>query len=349
LVENGYQVVLVIQGPPAQAEQLAALSDIAGIEIVATDHALEWMDPEGQDFTRACEELSTLARDKDVDLVHLNSFREAAADWHVPVLVVAHSCVSSWWRACRGGAPDEARWEAYVRSVKAGLDSAAVWVAATQSFVTEMQDLYSPQAEGRVIRNGVEPVEIGAAKEPFILSAGRLWDEAKNLSALKSAAHGSVWPIVVAGAANFGNEPAPQADGLQLCGHVARPQLLALMRRAAIYAAPARYEPFGLSILEAAGAGCALVLSDIPSLRELWHDAALFVDLHDPLALPTALNRLCSDDGARRKLQMAALLRSRRYTLSEMSAAYCELYEELLSPPSYVPDGHSSVLAEIRQ
>ena len=33
---------------------------------------------------------------------------------------------------------------------------------------------------------------------------------------------------------------------------------------------PARYEPFGLSILEAALSGCALVLGDLPSLRELW-------------------------------------------------------------------------------
>ncbi len=31
---------------------------------------------------------------------------------------------------------------------------------------------------------------------------------------------------------------------------------------------PARYEPFGLSVLEAALSGCALVLGDIPSLRE---------------------------------------------------------------------------------
>ena len=44
---------------------------------------------------------------------------------------------------------------------------------------------------------------------------------------------------------------------------------------AAIFARPARYEPFGLAILEAAQAGCALVLGDIPSLRELWADAAL--------------------------------------------------------------------------
>ncbi|MEB3829625.1 glycosyltransferase [Phormidium sp. CCY1219] len=48
--------------------------------------------------------------------------------------------------------------------------------------------------------------------------------------------------------------------------------------RAAIYAFPARYEPFGLSVLEAALSGCALVLGDIPRLREMWGDAAVFAN-----------------------------------------------------------------------
>ena len=55
--------------------------------------------------------------------------------------------------------------------------------------------------------------------------------------------------------------------------------------RASIYALPARYEPFGLSALEAALSGCALVLGDIPSLREVWGDAALFVAPDDTDAL----------------------------------------------------------------
>ena len=38
---------------------------------------------------------------------------------------------------------------------------------------------------------------------------------------------------------------------------------------------------FGFSVLEAALSGCALVLGDIPSLREIWGDAALFVPPDD--------------------------------------------------------------------
>ena len=57
----------------------------------------------------------------------------------------------------------------------------------------------------------------------------------------------------------------------------------------AIYASPARYEPFGLGVLEAALSSCALVLGDSPTLREPWSDAALFVPPDDHDALLTAL------------------------------------------------------------
>jgi glycosyltransferase involved in cell wall biosynthesis len=44
-----------------------------------------------------------------------------------------------------------------------------------------------------------------------------------------------------------------------------------------VFVSASRYEPFGLAVLEAARAGCALLLSDIPTFRELWAGAAAFV------------------------------------------------------------------------
>ena len=60
---------------------------------------------------------------------------------------------------------------------------------------------------------------------------------------------------------------------MRLLGSLSPRALAAWLARAAIYCLPARYEPFGLSVLEAALSGCALVLGDIPSLREIWDDA----------------------------------------------------------------------------
>jgi len=94
---------------------------------------------------------------------------------------------------------------------------------------------------------------------------------------------------------------------------------------------PALYEPFGLSVLEAASAGCALLLSDIPTFRELWDGAAIFFDHHDTGALAGRLRSLCSDDVQRMRLQRAAIERAKRYPLRNTVSGYRLLYDSLLA------------------
>jgi glycosyltransferase involved in cell wall biosynthesis len=103
------------------------------------------------------------------------------------------------------------------------------------------------------------------------------------------------------------------------------------MQRAAIFAHPALYEPFGLAALEAAGSGCALLLADVPTLRELWDGAAVFVAPRDHQALADALNRLIASPELRRTTALAAQARARRYNPDVMGAAYLDLYRELLT------------------
>ncbi|MGE5157411.1 MAG: glycosyltransferase [Gemmatimonas sp.] len=193
-----------------------------------------------------------------------------------------------------------------------------------------MVDLYRPRSDGYVIWNGTAPANKPApAKDDFILAAGRMWDAAKNLSQLKLAANGLDWPILVAGPAGDTQDCDP---AIQLLGQVRHAELHRMMRRAAIFVSPALYEPFGLSVLEAAAAGCALVLSDIASFRELWDEAALFVDPTDAEALRRSLYGLSTDPSKRAALQQAALARSRTYAVRRMVDHYVALYQGLLGP-----------------
>jgi glycosyltransferase involved in cell wall biosynthesis len=111
---------------------------------------------------------------------------------------------------------------------------------------------------------------------------------------------------------------------------VSRSRLDDRLARAAVFALPARYEPFGLAALEAAFAGCALVLGDIASLREVWDDAALYVDPDDDDALEAALRTLIDDDTLRREYARRARTRATLYTTERMVDAYVELYERLV-------------------
>jgi glycosyltransferase involved in cell wall biosynthesis len=329
LCARGDRVTLVVMGPPPRAEQLQSLHGIRRLTVKCTGVALEWMDPEGLDVERARECLLRIAERSAPDIIHLNGYREATFGWQAPILVAAHSCVWSWWRACRGGNPDAARWHQYARNVAAGLSAADAWVAPTAAFRDAIEDLYPTRTRGHVIRNGVDLPDLALPKESFVLAAGRTWDEAKNLTALDAIAPRLDWPVRVAGSTRAPDESSePRSLGRSECfGPLSRAHTITLMRQAAIFVAPALYEPFGLSILEAAACGCALVLSDIPTLRELWDGAALFTEPRDGRALAATLQQLCSDRVLRAEMQQAARQRARRYSLTHMVNAYRDLYD----------------------
>ncbi|MEA2990750.1 MAG: hypothetical protein QOG83_3461 [Alphaproteobacteria bacterium] len=328
-------VTLAVMGPPPAAEQLTALQGVRGLAVDITDLALEWMDPDGEDTAKAQDRLLAMADRVQPDVVHINGYREAAFPWPAPVLLVAHSCVWSWWSACRGEAPQEARWHRYAEAVACGLMAADEWSAPTAAFREAIQACYAIPTRGRVIHKGLDLPASALPKEPFILAAGRLWDEAKNLSALAAIASQLDWPLRAAGPIRAPSALADEqpAGAIEFLGVLSRPQMIAQMRRAGIFASPALYEPFGLSILEAAACGCALVLGDIPALRELWADAALFIEPRDPHALARALQRLCRDDRLRGRMQHAARRRARRYSLGTMARAYHDLYGTMQQAP----------------
>lgn len=337
LASRGHRVHLVTLGPEPAADQREALRDADGVSLQTTDLALEWIDPEGADLDRAALCLREIERRVAPDIVHLNGYREALAGWRAPCIVVAHSCVRSWWQACRSGEPDEPRWSAYVANVAAGLTNAGAWVAPTASFAATIDSLYAPARAGQVILNGGEPPARSSAKKPIVLAAGRLWDEAKNVGALAAASAQIDWPVLIAGDAGAA---APSThDNVCWLGTLPRPALLDQMGRAAIFVSPALYEPFGLAALEAAQRGCALVLSDIPSFRELWDGAALFVDPRHAQALADAANRFIRDASLHADYARAASERAQRYTLASMVDHYETLYRETIASETLVHSG----------
>jgi glycosyltransferase involved in cell wall biosynthesis len=83
--------------------------------------------------------------------------------------------------------------------------------------------------------------------------------------------------------------------------------------------------------LEAALCECTLVLGDIPSLREIWEDAAVFVSPRDSKTLRRVLQWLIKNPADRMRLGEAARARAMLFTPERMMNAYLALYENLLS------------------
>jgi glycogen synthase len=325
----GVRVVLASMGRRLSPSQRAEV-DASGVELFESEYRLEWMDDPWGDVERAGDWLLQLERELRPHVVHVNGYAHAALPWRAPALLVAHSCVCSWWRAVLGEPAPES-YMRYRAAVSRGLGAARVCVAPTRAMLESLTREYGPVPASRVIPNGIAlPATEPAAKEPFVLAAGRIWDRAKNIELLELAAPGLPAPVFVAGDAMCPDGRTPAAfHNLRLLGSLSSSALAGWMARAAIFAAPALYEPFGLAILEAATARCALVLGDIPSLRELWGDAALYVDPTDASALSQELERLLADPEQCSRRGLAAAQRARRYGADVMAGRYLALYRSL--------------------
>jgi glycosyltransferase involved in cell wall biosynthesis len=75
------------------------------------------------------------------------------------------------------------------------------------------------------------------------------------------------------------------------------------------------------------------VLGDIESLREIWEDAAVFVDPNDREALKTELLRLIKDERYRHTMSFRARERALHFTRELMGRKYLAAYSQLLKQP----------------
>jgi len=322
----GVDVLLATMGARLSRTQREEAARCRNLVIAESAFRLEWMSDPWRDVAESGEWLLKLADQYRPDVVHLNGYAHGAFPFAAPVLVVAHSCVLSWWHAVRGGEVPES-WDGYRAAVTRGLKGASLVVAPSRQMAASLRRWYSAEIPIRVIPNGCAGERRAGDwhKVPMVLSAGRLWDEAKNIRALAAAAPQLGWPVYVAGDAGSRTIESP----LRMLGRLSRRDLAEWFVRAAVYAHPARYEPFGLSILEAACSGCALVLGNVPSLVEIWGSAAVFVDPDDVDGLVSAISSLIDDEAFRGVMAAQAVRRAQCYAIGATAANYLSTYREL--------------------
>jgi glycosyltransferase involved in cell wall biosynthesis len=205
-----------------------------------------------------------------------------------------------------------------------------------------IRDTYACPRSEAVIYPGRNPIFFNpyVSKDDSVLSVGRLLDAGKQVFLLTQ--HTQPFSVCIVGADQ--TVPLPRipirADVKvstdQSCVSIRGPQteaqLRALYSRAAVYAATARYEPLGMTALDAAFSRCAIVANDIPSFREFWGDDALYFRTNDGGSLAEALRRLDADRGLRHSYADRAYTRAReRFTTKRMIDDYLRLYGSLVS------------------
>jgi glycosyltransferase involved in cell wall biosynthesis len=324
---RGLTVILATIGPRLTDEQQ---SEIAALRhVLHSEHVCrlrwDWTDEAWQDVDEAGQWLLELARVHEPDLVQVSDMSHGALPWRVPSVIVAHSCVLGRWEAVHG-APTPPSLEVYRRRMREGLAAADLIVTPTGAMLDALERICGRLPNAQVIWNARARDAFRAGPKTYsVLGLGRVWDPAKNLDALDRAAGGLSWPVAIAGEIRDPHGEAVRLAHAQWLGVLAPSELAAALASASIFCLPARYEPSGIAITEAALSGCALVLGDLPGLRELWSDAALFVP-NDDEALRSALQWTISHPSARERLAAQAYAVAQAWTPATMAATYLARY-----------------------
>jgi glycosyltransferase involved in cell wall biosynthesis len=328
----GVDVTLATLGPPPTETQRLEAAHVPGLRLFCTNLPLEWLAQGPAQLALAGRELARMAKYMRADAVHLHSPALASdASWPAPVVAVAHSCVGTWWRAVRGGElPADLAWRAH--AIERGMAAADAVIAPSRSFAAALRRHYHRARAIHVVYNGRRPATAGVERNRHVFTAGRLWDAGKNVAAIDAAASRLSVPVLAAGPAVGPHGEAMAPRHLRLLGNLDAPAMAEQFSAAAVFVSVARYEPFGLAVLEAAQAGCALVLSDIPTFRELWDCAALFVDPHDPDCLAELLHALLRLPARCAYLGELARQRASSLSLERMIEATWRVHQSLQVP-----------------
>lgn len=340
LAPREVEILLAVMGPSPSRAQREEAARLEHVGLCEKPFALEWMKDPWRDVSAAGDWLLGLEEQFEPQVIHLNHYCHGSLPWSAPVVVSAHGCVLSCWQALHGEQSPRS-WTRYHAEVAAGLRGANMVVASTHAMLERLNRLYAPiprlmQFQNRTARfPGFRVIPHGrdgnrfrpAAKRGEVLCVSSPGDEAQNLLMLRRIAGRLEWPVLLAGRNDW-------EDGEQFysLGALCEEERAARMASASIFVMPTRYEPFGFAPIEAALAGCALVLGDIPILRETWGDAAIFAPADDAQAFETAIAHLIGDGDFREEMARRAHCVAGKLTPEQMGDAVYDSYRGLVAP-----------------
>jgi glycosyltransferase involved in cell wall biosynthesis len=176
----------------------------------------------------------------------------------------------------------------------------------------------------------------------YVLYAGAL-DARKNVALILDAlerlrARGRQVTLVLVGQSWFGSEAVEErisrmrAEGFDLrpLGYQSSPVFYELIRRAAVFVFPSRYEGFGLPPLEAMRLGVPTVVSTAGSLPEVCGEAAVAVHPESPAELATVIDQLLRSPEERARRAEQGRRHAARFTWDATAKATLDVYRSAL-------------------
>ena len=196
---------------------------------------------------------------------------------------------------------------------------------------TPPRSLPDPAAARRQLDAGERPIALSVASDlphknlALLLEALALLEPAER-PLLAFAGHGTDTGELRARARELGVE-----GDVRLLGGVDPDRLEELYAAATVVVTVTLLEGFGLPVLEALGRGLPVVSSDLPVLREVAGDAALWVDPRDPASTAAGLRRALAGGREIDELRAAGRDRAQRFSWRAAAEQTARVYERALA------------------
>ena len=116
-------------------------------------------------------------------------------------------------------------------------------------------------------------------------------------------------------------------DQVALTGYIPARDLASTFRQAKAYVFPSFAEGFGIPGLNAMAAGLPVVCSNIPTLKEVYDNAALYFDPNDPQDIAEKINQIVSDSKIRSGLIDSGLQQVKKYSWHQMVQETLDVYK----------------------
>jgi len=225
-------------------------------------------------------------------------------------------------------------------------------VACGPGVLERLRELRFPPERLMMIANGVDLAPFEHAdefplnsREPAVMMVARFGAQKDHLTLARAVAilrHRGLTPkIYLAGGGKTHHRQRAERlvrelrldEQIVFCGLLR--DIPARLQRVRIAVLSTHYEGMPLALIEAMAAGCAVIGTRVPGVREIIRDGenGLLCDHEDAESLATALARLLLDGALAQSLADAARRETvERYGRSRMNADYESLFRELATP-----------------
>jgi glycosyltransferase involved in cell wall biosynthesis len=123
-------------------------------------------------------------------------------------------------------------------------------------------------------------------------------------------------------------------EDVRFLGFVPRPVLRVFYSRARAFLFPSLYEGFGLPPLEAMAHGTPVLTSNVSSMPEVFHDAALLVNPENVFEIARGIRQVLTENVLREKLIRRGYERARLYSWERAAQLVRKTYADALAPPA---------------